>query len=193
VRRRLLNLLTLLSLLLCVAATASWVRSYQRCDQVLYQSDEDPRGVQRCFVLGWNRGVFEFQHHHIAGLGRAYAEWTGLHMEHAEASRRDFPAGSPRGLAMLGFGFLPPVTKVVSPAVWWHYSVYVPHYAVVFAAGILPVARLLSRRQRTDPRGRCHSCGYDLRATPDRCPECGTVHTSLTWAVRAGLFISKMP
>src|SRR5690348_10256024 len=41
-------------------------------------------------------------------------------------------------------------------------------WGIVFAAVVL-------RASRRDRSGYCARCGYVLRATPDRCPECGVV------------------
>lgn len=45
--------------------------------------------------------------------------------------------------------------------------------AVGIALAVVPLIRRL--RKKFGGTGRCVQCGYDLRATPDRCPECGGV------------------
>jgi hypothetical protein len=56
-------------------------------------------------------------------------------------------------------------------------AVFIPHWAMVLTFGILPTAMLFraARRRHRIRRGLCPVCGYDLRASPTRCPECGTI------------------
>src|SRR5204862_6682225 len=51
-----------------------------------------------------------------------------------------------------------------------------PHWSFALLFGTLPaVWAVLRLRRRRFAAGRCSACGYDLRATPNRCPECGAM------------------
>jgi hypothetical protein len=68
------------------------------------------------------------------------------------------------GSARLGNGLLTTLPR---------WSVRVPLRFVGSLFALLPLRWML--RFRRTPAGHCTRCGYDLRATPDRFPECGAV------------------
>jgi hypothetical protein len=107
--------------------------------------------------------------------------------------RHELPPGRDRASLMTpsfnawGFGFHT-IPTVGPPQGNWRIGgrrlviVYVPYWLPALAAAVPPVALLASRLRghRRLRAGRCGNCGYDLRATPDRCPECGNVSTGAT-------------
>ncbi|HEV8605334.1 MAG TPA: hypothetical protein VGQ99_08215 [Tepidisphaeraceae bacterium] len=66
----------------------------------------------------------------------------------------------------LGFRYIP---YFATPRDWY-YAAGVPFWFLVVPSGII-IFRTL-RKPKYLP-GTCEACGYDLRASRDRCPECG--------------------
>ena len=65
--------------------------------------------------------------------------------------------------------------KAREPLVW---QIAVSAFFGVAGAAVLDLLLAMYRKRKLSGRlnaGLCASCGYDLRATPGRCPECGAV------------------
>jgi hypothetical protein len=78
-------------------------------------------------------------------------------------------------IAVYRYSWRDPVTRqfyLVSPAP----MLVIPYWVLAIITAALPIVRfgVWWRRWRRHPEGCCSACGYDLRATPQRCPECGT-------------------
>ena len=158
-RRRLLNLLTLLSLLLCVAAAALWVRSYRQYAELQWgKSYETGFGWRLC------------DHCFAASDGSACYVWSYGPVFTAH------PRDQLHWHTFLGFvlaygphGLVPDSALTAN-----RLTICVPFWFIAAATAALPAARL-TRRLRRHRAGHCRRCGFDLVATPDRCPECGAV------------------
>jgi hypothetical protein len=184
-RRKLFTPAAGMSAVLCVAACVLWVRSYWAGDAVSVNlpqfgrplADEtlnvaSGRGGLRVSVDWWARwelGVFlpsrselhpepivhtTFKPFYPYALNQATFRRLGCEF----SSRRETVSPTSAGSGIVR-----------------ELNVVLPFGLIAFGTAVLPLLwrrrrSKLARRLRT---GQCLSCGYDIRATPERCPECG--------------------
>jgi hypothetical protein len=173
VLRILLNAATVLSLMLCVATMAAWVRSYQASDigwwtlanpQMELEIATCRGGLFASLMTPVNRDIFA-----PAGVGWEQSAPVG----YAEVG--EIATSSNRfGFALICIEEREYVKRLIA----------CPYWFIMLLMAILPGARFVAwrrraRRLRMHPH-LCRHCGYDCRATPQggRCPECGTPVTA---------------
>jgi hypothetical protein len=78
-------------------------------------------------------------------------------------------------LDQTGFYYVSPRPNLPSQPNVMMSEVRVPDWPLLILFSFLPVLWLLHRVRRRPTEGICRVCGYDLRATRDRCPECGAI------------------
>jgi hypothetical protein len=152
-RRRLLAAATAASLLLATALAALYVRSFFARDELTVWIGDGP-----CTVA-------TFPHHFYAIVARSISADGG-----ANVPRPELQLGLPQYPGepdFLEVRFIP------STRDW---SVAVPYWFPALFTLAVPLWRLCAwwHVRRRARQGLCAACGYDLRASADRCPECGT-------------------
>jgi hypothetical protein len=190
VKRHLLNLLSLLSLLLCLASLLLWMRSYTGSDYISRSrivSSDDFGVTSRSHSVTWTRGsvrlavgghsTFSLQastqpavthdtspRWSVGRLGAGHGEWD-VRTGHSFWNRL--------GFYRFTTGWMSSFADSSSDGVGF------PAWVLVVLFALLPGYRawVILRARRRFAKGLCQICGYDLRATPDRCPECGTLAT----------------
>jgi hypothetical protein len=158
-RQWLFNSVAVISLLLCLAINAMWVVSFKHGSAVSYANrpHSSPQKI-RWIYASHGRIWFGYGENFASVLGMTY-QWTTLD-SHAVICTHNFA-----GFGYTRFGELHQMSGIV-----------VPYWFVSLATASTPLIWMYRRKTLTrgEP-GCCNICGYDLRATPDRCPECGTV------------------
>ena len=169
--RRLFASVSLLSLVLFVAVVVLWVRSYATPDAVWHFG----RGSEFRFTV-WQARTWRGKAAVDAITGSMYQPPPPPGLHHAREP--EFSANLKWPNDLLGFGHADSEYSVPfydeKRSTW-----VVPLWFPAALALALPATWLVQRRRRIKRlhAGLCRRCGYDLRATPGRCPECGTTPT----------------
>ena len=196
VPRTLLTAVTALSAALCVATVTLWARSYYWSDCVTRHRAVQRSGVARVEGVDWEDHVSVVSdggrigyvlrrvgaqgvHRHLyidpARVASGLPYWT------FQASETPPPGwlGWAREVEWAWFDIGDP-TPQIGGLYEQDRDLRLPHWVLVLLLGFLPARRgwkVARNRHRAGciERSLCPACGYDLRATPDRCPECGAV------------------
>jgi hypothetical protein len=191
--RRIVKILCAISFALCLATLLCWALSTKNCERVWLRAQwkDQQKNIELTFwVFGWQtkRG---FTHDHFD------KQWGGdtpqsldplrqtLRQEYGPADHATWHwlalSGRPKWPKFDLAGF--------SLSRWETDEVSFSKTAIAFA--ILPLlwlAWMMYRKWRkrgADPAAiECEACRYDMRATPDRCPECGKARENSVTNVR---------
>jgi hypothetical protein len=185
--RILFNALVLTSLLLCVTSVGFWVRSYRYHDDYRVLVRDAGRVVDVTSLYGGLQvAKIENVYNRDGAWGWTWDQgWVTSELKGSGSNSfrpgKDWQlgdgAGTERNDQWLGFRLLTGHYGTSASTPFWSIRVPLGFLSLCFA--ILPAYWMMGRMMRRKRRpGRCIKCGYDLRATPDRCPECGTVPTA---------------
>ena len=180
-KRRQFTILAVVSLLMCVATAVFALRTYSG-EEFIRLSGHNAYTV--AMYAGQLRLSLESENIVRWGVeGKPVdfsSEWTWQH----DRSQRG--GGNKQETDFLGFGrFEYSADQGLTLAEmrgWRQRGIVLPLPLLAATTAIAPVSWLVLRIRATRRRSRlrnglCPSCGYDLRATPGRCPECGAVPT----------------
>ena len=191
--RREFTIAAALSLFLCLATVALWVRSYWIIDNLVLMDSAVPRLTRGANDFSDSPYTHTMDWFTDTQLGSAYAvlEFVrevdgnprlsgpvpgGRHWEYQTDSTFD-------DIRPRSWSYWFQQSWVRFPA-YSRLTIEVPDWVAVLLTALMPFIwfQRFRRRNRLNRRGTagvCRECGYDLRATPDRCPECGTLVPSL--------------
>jgi hypothetical protein len=154
--RHLFTLCAAASLLLCIAAATMAVRSFSVEDELDYLS---PGG--RLLILISKNGRLDVLY---------LSSWTGEDpgFTYMQGSPETY-GGTDYSHRLLGFG--------AGLQLNGGRFVNIPYWFLALSAAVPPLVALkrIRKRRRLSRPGLCAVCGYDLRASPERCPECGAI------------------